>query len=224
MLTVNFSTTARQIEQSMGDEIARLAFNGIYNPLQRLKSEIGAFVKVAVDRSPEADDLINGFLRNEFGLIEPRQNVENIIEAIITAASVTGGNWKYKVGGNFSGTIQIGVLQSNLREVLSLPDAQFESKGKHAGTVRWLSWLLLGGEGIVLDNFHVKHSSVNAQFSRTGGDALMFPGGGYSVTSSGFVPPSFSGVSGNNWLTRALEKMEQYLHPLVEAEFRRVFS
>jgi len=224
MLTVKFQTNARQIEQSMGDEIARLAFNGVYNPLQRLKNQVGAFIKTSVDRSPEADDLINGFLRSEFGLVEPKQNVENIIEAIIKAASVTGGIWRYKIGGTFSGNINIGFLRTDLREVLSLPDAQFESEGKRAGTVRWLSWLLLGGEGVVLDGFHVKHSPVHNQFSRTGGDALMFPGGSYTVTSSGFVPPQFSGVAGNNWLTRAFGKIEQYLHPLVEAEFRRVFS
>lgn len=224
MLTLDIKTTARQIEQSIGDEIARRCFNFVYNPFTRLQAQVSNFIEASIDSSPEADDLINGFLRTEFGLVDPAKNVKSIIAAIIQAAQVKPANFRYVGKPEFAGKISIEVLRADLREVLDLPDASFTSEGKNSGEVEWLRWLLLGAESIVLPGFHIKHSPVHNQYSRTGGDSLMFLGGNYSVTGSGFIQPQFSGVSGNNWLTRAMASMEAYLHPLVEAEFQRAFS
>ncbi len=224
MLTFKLATTERQIEQAIGGEIARRAYNSVYNPFSRLQDQVTTFIETSITNSPEADDLIRGFMRTEFGLVDPATNVANIIKAIISAAKVKPANFRYVGKPELAGKITIEVLRDDLREVLGLSDASFTSEGKFAGEVEWLRWLLLGGTSVVLAGFHVHHSPVNTQYSRTGGDALMFPGGNYSVTGSGFVPPQFAGTAGDNWLTRALEKINLYLEPLVEAEFRRAFS
>ncbi len=227
MLTFNIATSAKDIEKAIGETIARHCYNSVYNPLIKLKRQVYNFIESSIEDSPEADDLINGFLRVEFGLESPVQSVKSIINAIIQVADIHVDPFRYTGKVEMAGGIYIGFLRTDLREVLSLgePLVEFTSEGKHADRVPWLEWLLLGGTGPLLEGFILSYSPVHTQYSRTGGGALMFPSasGTYSLTS-GFVPPSFSGVSGDNWLTRAFSKIKDYLDPLVEAEFKRAFA
>ncbi len=221
-VTFNIVTSARDIEQGIGDEIARHAYNTVYNPLAKLKREVKKFVEESIEKSPEADELIHGFLKYEFGLVDPQYNVARIIEGIIDAADIKPIPFRYVGRAELSGSINISVLQKDLRDVLGLDAASFTSdKGFN---VPWLSWLLLGKDATLISGYHISWSPVHQDYSRTGGGALMHPGGEYTFAKSPFFPPALAGVSGDNWLTRALAKIDAYLYPLVEAEFRRAFN
>ncbi len=225
MITFKITTPASDIQQAIGDAIAKHAYNSVYNPVEKLKNQVASFVQESIDASPEADDLINGFLRVEFGLVNPAENVQSVITAIIKAAKVIPIPFKYVGQSLMQGQIGVGVLQKDLRDLLALPSASYFSDGKHADDVKWLEWLLIGDKDTVIPNFIISYSPVHKDYSRTGGGALMFPGErGYSLVSSGFVPDSFTGTIEDNWLTRALSKIEGYLTPLVEREFRRAFA
>ncbi len=165
-LTFNIATSAKDIQQAIGDALARHCFNSVYNPLQKLKQQVYDFIEKSIDSSPEADDLINGFLKVEFGLVDPASSVKAIIRAIIEASEVYTDPFRYTGRIEMAGGIHIGFLRKDLREVLSLgePLVEYTSEGKHADKVPWLEWLLLGGKGELLPGFILSYSPVHRLF------------------------------------------------------------
>jgi len=74
--------------------------------------------------------------------------------------------------------------------------------------------LLLYGGQIIVRNYRVKMGSNRA--SRTG-MAIMVESPGDSWR----VPPEFAGTSNNNWVTRALSKIDDKILDIIQLEIER---
>jgi hypothetical protein len=78
----------------------------------------------------------------------------------------------------------------------------------------WLEWLLLYGGKIIVRDYRVKMGSNNR--SRTG-MAVMVESSG----SNWRVPTEFAGTSNNNWVTRAINKIDNKILDILETELEK---
>jgi hypothetical protein len=81
-------------------------------------------------------------------------------------------------------------------------------------TLPWLEWLLLYGGKIIVKNYKVRMGSNRN--SRTG-MAIMVESEGNNWR----VPPEFAGILTNNWVTRAINKLDDKIISILESELEK---
>lgn len=164
----------------------------------KIQRDISRLIADALRGEPEYGALKAGKLRLEIG-IGDTSVVDEVVD--LFAQSINFNINQVKVGSKgidavLSFTI-VGsddferILQSNAAVITS----------ENGAMLPWLTWLLLkGGDEIVLNN---KVLFKPSPASRTG-QAIMVPtkGGGWRV------PARYTGTESNNWVTRAMSKIE----------------
>tara|TARA_B100002019_G_scaffold293116_1_gene318818 strand:+ start:1170 stop:1811 length:642 start_codon:yes stop_codon:yes gene_type:complete len=164
----------------------------------KIQRDISKLIADAIRAEPEYGALKAGKLRLEIGIADTSV-VDDVVD--LFAQSIKFNINQVKVGTKgidavLSFTI-IGsddfenILQSNAAVITS----------ENGAMLPWLTWLLLkGGDEIVLNN---KVLFKPSPASRTG-QAIMIPtkGGGWRV------PARYIGTESNNWVTRAMSKIE----------------
>ena len=164
----------------------------------KIQRDISKLIADAIRAEPEYSALKAGKLRLEIGIADTSV-VDDVVD--LFAQSIKFNINQVKVGTKgidavLSFTI-IGsddfenILQSNAAVITS----------ENGAMLPWLTWLLLkGGDEIVLNN---KVLFKPSPASRTG-QAIMIPtkGGGWRV------PARYIGTESNNWVTRAMSKIE----------------
>lgn len=163
----------------------------------------------AIRSSPEYTSLISGVLKDMFGLTDSQAAVENIIAGIKNNIEIDVKP-AVVIGKTLSGGIIVKVLRSDLSDVLNVSGAKYESPG---GEVAWLSWLLKGGDAVVVGGY--EFSSFATGDSRTGGGLMIRSPEGFRV------PPEYSGTASSNWLTRSLEDLDEQICNILYGEFIR---
>lgn len=157
--------------------------------------------------SPEYESLTGGRLWHELGVVDKDRIAKEIADRICDGITVKNNGVRV-VSSAVNGLVTIGFIKSGYEDLLSIPGASFVSE--NGFTVDWLEWLLTAGSDYVVAGYSFA-SGFNRR-SRTG-DGVM-------VNKSMWrVPGEFSGVSGENWLTRALEKIEDELVKELEKIF-----
>ncbi len=197
-LTLKLDINEKEILNSMLKEMVKqfnilLAALSTDNTIKRL---VGEEVESQIKKTPEFVSLLSGDLAAIFGLTDSSKILENIIVTIKNSIEV-----KYSpaiiVGETLTTSITVSVLLSDFSDVLTVPGTSYSTDG---GDVNWLEWLLTAGDEIVISDYTAV--LINSPLSRTG-HAIM------KKSSRGFrVPPEFSGTVNNNWLTRAIEGLE----------------
>jgi hypothetical protein len=196
-----------KILASIKDTISE-AFRRSINPL---KESISRALYNAITTEPEYQSLLSGKLQYEFGIPESAQKVNQIVKiwtdhVIVEVIPVT------LVGYNLKGGFTINMIQDDYSDVLSSAAAQVVDESK--GTVLpWLEWLLLNGNKIIIRNYEVQVGP--SPYSRTG-LAIMKPS-----KQNWRVPPEFNGTSNNNWVVRALDKLDSSIPNLIQQEVEK---
>lgn len=166
---------------------------------QQIKPIIFDLINSSVKNSKEYLAMTTGRLFGEFG--EP-----NIISAIEDVIKAINDNVEIKVqpfrlnGKSIQGSFEVGVLKLDYSDVLNLPSISFISEGGF--NIEWLRWLLFEGDTKIISTHSFVMSSSVIRYSRTG-TGIMKKGVGWGV------PSIYSGTSGDNWLTRALDKIDE---------------
>ena len=163
---------------------------------------------------PEYSSLISGELQRSFGL--PSADAIRALDKIIDtlSASVKVKFKKFSISGNASvnGGLTLQAVKDDFSDILSLPEAKITTaKGQ---PLNWLEWLLIEGDNVIIADYHVQ--SGNYSQSRSGG-AIMIKSSGSTFR----VPPQFSGVINNNWITRAIDHSLVHLERLATASIQR---
>jgi hypothetical protein len=175
-----------------------------------IKRRIGDVCDSLIKATPEYNSLLKGELLGELGVpnIEPRLAVVllRIRESIVVESTPI-----IRRGSALYGGIVVKVLRSDFEDILALPEASYETK--KGVTITWLDWLIRQGDTIIVLGYDVEVELTPKQraMSRTG-LAVMVPGSGWRV------PPEFSGVPDNNFLTRAFD------FPAVEHLFLKIME
>lgn len=176
-------------------------------------------VRDAVRRSLEAGDeyrsLLAGTLREEFGVEEPQGVVNNIVNAVADSVNVS----VLPAGRGDLGGLRVDAVRGDYSDVLAVPGASYVSVSLRRGTetlVPWLNWLLLAGDRVIVGDWQTLAGGRLG--SRTGRMIMVSP---TRRPPRGFrVDPAYSGVAGNNWLTRSMEAAV----PEIEAALGRVLG
>ena len=161
------------------------------------EAKIQATARILLKRyliaQPEVQDVMNGSLRFELGIIDATSRMLNIIDTLVNSVVVdftpfTGGLTGIK------GSIQIKSINVNYSDIINMPDGiVVTEKGEE---LPWLEWLLFAGRGIIIHDYRVQFG----HFGRTGG-AHMIEGNGWGI------PGQYAGTDGDNFVTRAIEQM-----------------
>lgn len=179
------------------------AMPSIVNKIKsRLKVE---FIRLVKD-SEEYQALVAGDLRGELGLPDPTV-VDRIIDAWADGIQVVFTN-RGKLG-----VIEIGMIQADYADVLSLPDASYVYASRDGNTViEWLRWLLLESTSVIVVDYEFAASNRG----RTGlGIMVNRSGGGWRV------PAQYAGTANDNFVTRALADIERSIDVIVRQEITK---
>ena len=161
-------------------------------------------VRDALVSTPEYQSIIQGKLKAELGVPNSDSRIITVIDTWIEniVVNVKAARTPFLV-------IDIGIIQGDYSDVLSLPQAQYTYKSKRGeGEIPWLKWLLLEGDKRIINKYEF---SSNTRGSRTGMGIMISKARGFWQ-----VPPEFSGTAVDNFATRALENIETTIDKIVE--------
>lgn len=165
-------------------------------------------VRESLIATPEYQSIVQGKLRAELGIPNSSARIIEVIDTWVNNMVV-----KVKAGKNPFLQIEIGMVQGDYSDVLSLPAAQYTySSQRGGGTIPWLKWLLLEGDKRIITRYEF---SNNPRGSRTGMGIMIAKDRGVWQ-----VPPEFSGTSVNNFATRALEGIENKIDRIIETTIK----
>lgn len=179
--------------------------------LPSIKKSISTRVYNVLTSEPEYQSLVSGKLQYEFGIPSSAQKVNHIIH--IWSDNIIVETIPVKLtGSSIIGGFTLGMIKSDYSDVLS-DDAATVVDSKTGSILPWLEWLLLYGGKIIISNYEVKVGP--SPYSRTG-LAIMKPS-----KKDWRVPPEFAGTKTNNWVTRALDRLDQEIPNIIKQEIEK---
>lgn len=207
MATASFSTSVVGGEHAIREVILNVLteqltskVNGV---IPNIKTAVGEVISQSILLSPEYPLITSGDVWHELGIRDPETKVAAIIEQMKASVSVT--HELKRTANDFRGTIGVGLLPADYRDLLSLPEASYISYGRGIvggkvavipSEVTWLKWLLLDGGRTVVTEF--AYDPVADSHSRTGFGLMKRSNHGWGM------PLSVAGTAEDNWLTKSL--------------------
>ncbi len=196
-ITANITIDRQSIEslkKSILEETGKELKKKFYILRRTLLPRIEDLIKEAILTSPETESIISGTLRLQLGLENAPQVVEEIIEAVKRGIEIKTSEKNDEV--------TINILRSDYSDLLNLSAASYISESSGI-EIPWLDWLLTQGSGpLVTGRFFLRGDFPH---SRTGGAIMGIAKKNWRAWN---IPVAFSGTAEDNWLTRALEGIE----------------
>lgn len=171
-----------------------------------------AFVKQALFAEPEYISLLSGQLRSELGVPDADTRINRLFDAWSANVNLRKSALSSRAG-RLSGGFSLDIIKSDFSDILSLPESVVIDDIS-GSSIPWLRWLLLEGNQILVRNYTVQMG--NNPRSRTG-SAIMVS----SQKINWRVPAQFAGTINNNWVTRAIERLDDSLLQQIEKELER---
>jgi hypothetical protein len=218
-----------EIEKKLLQEMRKQFSQALERIAPQVRLSIQDLVEAGMRASPEWDSLLGGKLRESFGIAEPHQALEDIAHAVRESVQVK----QVRAYGDSMGGFNITILKDDFAEVLQTRGATYTytaneklAAGKPGGivTVPWLQWLLFSGDNIVLASVEINLSKPRSA-SRTGRAIMVHVGTSKfsNRTSRGWsVPPEFSGVADDNWLSRVLAPLEGNIQDVLQRAIKEI--
>lgn len=170
-------------------------------------------IKLALLAGPEAQSLLGGELRGQFGFYDGTEDkiVKSVINTIVDNIKFDFRKLSDK-GNKIDGGFTFYVAKDDFSDILSLPQSFITTaKGQN---LYWLEWLLLKGDRLIIDDYTLlfKRSS-----SRSHSYVMIKTGGFWKV------PSEFSGTARDNWITRALDEKTKHISQIIASRLEKVF-
>ncbi len=168
----------------------------------KIRENVKPIIIDAIYDCPEMVSVREDLLKYDFGLTQD--------PSMAIAWSIADSmRLRYFVTPELVGGFEISVQPGSYQNLYTLSAAyQITEKGD---SLPWLKWLLEAGDAIIIADFGVKYTEG---YGRTGG-AIMVQG--YTPFR---VDSAFSGVSGDNFITRALNT----ILPKIQETAWRIFT
>lgn len=191
------------------DGIGKIIVDKLNKAIKGSVNPVSIFVEVrvrqAILNSPEYKSMASGQLEDEIGI----PNLEDRLNRIISywASNLQVKHNPVKLTGNkITGGMSVRMIQANYKDVISLDDANFLTE--HGDNLPWLEWMLLrGAAAIVLDY------EIGLGLGRAGQNIMI-----KNTSSSWSIPPQFSGLKDDNFITRALAPLHQEIADFMERQ------
>jgi hypothetical protein len=205
--TIELLETNQEIERKILEGIAE-DFNLLITPkLQTIRDRVAVATIEFLKMSDTYESLTNGLLAGHFGLPVWGRHmmVNNILKQIGKSIEIDYTPIRVSMGG-FIGGANINVLISDFSDLLTMMEAEVVTeKGQW---LPYLEFLLLRGDRIIISQYDVKMGSGIGR----SGMAIMIKGSAKAWR----VPTAYSGVMGDNWLTRFFEIYQKAYSSLIE--------
>ena len=211
MLELDESHFEKVILKAVADKFNKI----IYKLSEFILDDTRLIVRDAITSSPEYSAILGQTslsldLQAHFGLIAPSAIVNDIIYNIIDAIEVDVKKFKISTISS-SGGLSLRILRGDFSEVLSSKGASYYSKHY---LIDWLRWLLFEGTNDVVVGYDISFGNFPQSRSKK---AVMI-----KTSSSWNVPSQFSGTQSDNWLTRAISKVEDKIAGNIEINLRKM--
>lgn len=162
-----------------------------------MNTQISALVKQFIKAEPEYQQLLGGELRYQLGI--PNSAIVDQIVDIWSNNIKIVNNRISTTSNGLKGGFSINMIKSDYSDVLSANAATITDSNT-GSRVPWLEWLLLRGGDILVKDYEIQ-IGPNPR-SRTG-MAIMV-----SSKSDYRLPAKFAGTETNNWVYRAISKID----------------
>lgn len=217
-IKVKLDTSRYRLEVTVLDKIVAVLNSKITPKRNIIKSYIKDLIAEMIKSTPEVDAMKDdGQLAKELGFKRGSGQWERwttaIAEQVKESCNVQFRQIRRKgkkIDGNF---ILIQIVKSDYSDVLSLGEAEYESinQAGESTPVPWLRWLLTFGDSVI----NPEYALVNAKTARQrqvsrSKKAIML-----RIKGRGLRPfvlnSKYSGLPGDNWLTRAFSDEKRIL-------------
>ena len=181
-----------QIEKEIMQALVKEVNYVFRNSMGKMLSPIRRIVSSAIESSPVISSLNGGILRADFGIPKGKDVTSAIVASVANSTVISMKRFSV-AGKKISGGLFIHVQPSDFANLLSLSVGEIiTEKGTR---LPWLEWLLTLGDQVIIADFGVEY--VNA--GRSGQGHMTSQARPFKVNTS------FSGTTGNNFITRALD-------------------
>ena len=195
--------TTAQIEKEITKALIKEINYTFKNSLGKMLTPIRRIVSSAIESSPVISSLNGGVLRADFG-IPKGKDVTSAIAASVASSTVISMKRFSVAGKKISGGLFIYVQPSSFANLLSLSVGEvITEKGTR---LPWLEWLLTLGDQVIIADFGVEYGSSG----RSGQGHMTSQARPFKVNTS------FSGTTGNNFITRALDSHVSEIAKVIE--------
>jgi len=209
-LSIKILESDKAIVSAINKALAKMLSGEMNKRASAVNSAIRPIIIKALSSSPEILSLGSGVLRFDFGLTgDPGPQ---IVDAIASTLRVKIDR---PVGTNsgVKGGLRVELQPTDYANLLSLPVAMqtLEIEAR----IPWLEWLLTAGDTILIVNYGVQYG---AGLGRSGGANMVSlkkaPIGPFKVNSA------FSGTINDNFITRAVERVEPQIREAIIGAFK----
>lgn len=193
MITIKLLDTVGSIQKKVNKAIAEEANKILSQNKNTILRDAQSLVAGWISSQPEMLDLqssVPGSLAGQFGLYpgQGQNSVISIVNSIKNSITVDLKRFNDNLSG---GGLEINFQPTNFINLLNLPQGFVNYEG---GKLHWLDWLLTKGDTVIVVSYHY---NAKTGIGRSG-LGNMTKGGSFRV------PPEYSGVDSNNFITRAL--------------------
>lgn len=197
--------STNQISKLILEDLKILVDNTINKSIKDISEEVKSIVSESLRNQPEYSSLMAGTLKAEFG-IRDTSSIVSIIDALINTLELKKKDIKVTNNGLVGGFILTMLKTEDINSIVSLDVASVQDQDGYV--LPWLNWLLYKGNEIIVKNYEVTYGAF--PYSRSG-MAIMKPS-----DESWRVPPEFSGTEDNNWVTRAVNSVEDNIYKAIQ--------
>ena len=202
---------SRMIKKALIEEINK---KFTVNTVKELVHLVRDDIKLALLAAPEAQSLLAGELRGQFGI--PSGWEDRFVKSIITtiADSIEFDFHKLSDKGNkIDGGFTFYVAKADFSDILALDEAIIVTrKGQ---ILPWLDWLLLKGDRLIISDYSLRYVPAA---SRSHSYIMIEEHGEFWK-----VPSEFAGTIKNNWITRALDEKTKHISQIIASRLEKVF-
>ncbi len=196
-ITLDVKETFATFEVQILNELAKKLTEVFRSAKSGIISRIRDMCDGLIQGTPEYASLMSGELLGELGVPGVKNRMERVLEQIKESVTINVQP-VMRSGRTLVGGMTIGMIETGLRDILSLTDAEYATeKGR---IIPWLEWLTTAGDEIIIWGYRVKVADTPAAKARSRtGLALMVEGQSWRVS------PEFSGTVSANFLQRAFD-------------------
>jgi hypothetical protein len=181
--------------------------SNLLKAVPHLEQVLPGEIKKRIKSSDVIQELMNGTLRYDLGITKDEAVMisEKIPDVISKLLQV-----RVAIEGDTTVFLIVEMVKSGYEDLLDISEASFlqtytQSTPKQ---IDWLKWLLTEGNNIIISDFRVKYTPDNVK-SRSGG-AIMIQKGSFRI------PPQFSGTEDDNFITRSLEGIQEFIYSEIQ--------
>lgn len=201
--------------QEVCDKLIVRVLNGL-SP-DRILERFKPLVIKNIEASQTYQDIIgeDSELRGALGVPEPEPTLKRFINILLD-------NLDYSVNKN---NLTFVLLRPGYEGIADEAAFQIQNEGPAGGVIPWLKWMLTAGDSIIIKDYQVKFGnytnkiSYGKPVSRTGLAVMVEETGSFWS-----IPPEYHAFVDKNFVTEAIESLEQPFFEIVKDEIKQGFS